>query len=1044
MSKANYDNRLNRKYGGRENLDRLISEQRIAAWVPGLSIPSLPEGLNVPGIDPSTGKTTGASGVFFPAYNRIGGQDLIVGGQIWAQVNEGAKKRKIVSWASSTKTGGVGPQIDGELPLFQNIFGEIGNTIHLCEGGEKSLILAQRLLALPENRAGVFTLGAAGGQFATGGLRKALSLLDWDKPGHPAQLILWPDAGYDENKGVRQAYYRAIADAREYAAANGLQLEIKIAWWGQISKSLNSPVPGRSRRTQDEVSDCDEIENFAAVEFQDFSSSWNSSRYAEYLKEWKPAVCPPSIRIPHQRFKGAARVQTHRGDGTETPIAAGGKRFNLDVRPTGSGKTHAIEQITGSILYFTKDPYNNPTPYIANNFVKLPAKHDGRYLHPELLDGAGNPRNQSKPNGGIEVPRNCDRVEGANNLYSAGVEDSICNGCASMQTCRTTPGWYLYDYGQAIGNSNRLKLHPQSMPTEAAKYLAWIAVFDDCSLLEPEQRKLTAAMIRVRAAHVSSNALYPEEFMRFFQDLLKASKLAQSADHRYGLSEKQLAKLREDYDKLGALPKSLFAEFERNASNPDYEGREELLDSNKNLRKGGKQGLKFADHKTVQRAREENRIEAINAQYADGAIGKMGDILFNHPDAIFKFDHNGDLTISYRNPTIMRALHSCGQVRITDATLDVEAFCALYEIDPSDVLIIEEEPEEGAHDNLVIGRVRGLGALSKLSTDRQNEIAANIAIARGKILGPGKVGFIATGLVLDLYQGEFTEAGIIVGRPHSDSRGSNSFLGCTEIYVASSLRKNLGAIITEYAVAYKMLVDPEDANANSGFVRFKNHQQMAEVVQAIGRLRHGRRPDEYLKVFFLGSIGDDVLNQAAAYYPGAALETLDACDMDGYNPTMAEAHRLAIYDQVVNLNSSGVKTTLSLIAEADGCPDPSTVGRILGQEGASTLSESKGRIVAASISGADFLPSQRLSATDPIFYERNYGPPIGLPVAAPPDPTEEEWAAQLALVDKAKAAYRANQQANERVVAELLCAGIEPPEGSPWNMSRSTSDPPVQ
>jgi len=610
-------------------------------------------------------------------------------------------------------------------------------------------------------------------------------------------------------------------------------------------------------------------------------------------------------------------------------------------------------------------------------------------------------------------------------------------GCASKITCTSNPGWLLHDYAKAI-SADKLKLHPQSMPVDAGKTAGRIAVFDDCSLLEPEQKIIAANALRVRAEHVMGSELYPPAFKEFFRQMLESSQQAISPACYYGVSEEEVATLRVTYDAIPSASKSLFMQFERESSDVEYEGKDVLLPSNATLKAGGKQPLYLADHKAVQYAAEENRIEAINASYSNGEIGKMGDILFNHPDAIFKFGNNGDLIISYRNPAIYRAMSVSRQVRILDATLNVEALCSLYSIDPSQVLVIKQEDEPNAHENLVIARVRGIGALTRQSTDRQHSTAIHIAVARAASLGEGKVALIAPGSVLDTYSEVLSAHGVLVGKPHSDSRGSNAFIGCSEIYIASSLRKNLGAIVTEFGICYKQLVQPKTKNPK--FHSFKDQQQTAEVTQAIGRLRNGRRKGEYLKIFFLGDIDGGVMDAAADNYPGAVRETIDACDMDGYMPLPGEDSRFVLYGSIVEAHNTGAPTTIMSLATAEGALEASSIARVLRQQGNCTLPESKARIIEAHESGADFLPSQQLAAVDPLYYKKHYGAPIGIPVAEPPP----DLLADELAVATAEAGYRANQRATEQVLTELLSAGVEPPDDSPWNFGRSTSDPPSE
>jgi hypothetical protein len=1013
MTVANYNNRLNRQYSGRDNLNALIRNHKLSAWTRGTQIGKLPDGTNLAGIDPHTGRVTGGNGVFFPAYNRIDGQDLIVGGQIWTLQDNG---KKLIYWASSDKATGLGPQTPqtGELPLFQNLEWDNINYLHLCEGGEKALLLHEFLQWDDPRRDwdyGTSTVGAAGGQFGRKALCATLDLLNWDdRYVNPVKIFLWPDAGSCSNPDVIKSYARTIGIVEEYLRANCYEASVEIVWWDQYFKD-HDPDP-------DELAKM----NPTAIQFFPWRSSVFAKEFLEYLEENQPV---PFVRTveeirakKEEKLAKVERVVWEPGQDLEAIIAKSGRPYIIDLRRTGAGKTHSIEQIKGPFYYVTQNPYNPGTPFLAT-IQKLTARHDGRYLHPTLLNGAGLPKNEGKPNGGEEIASNCSRNEGYSLLIAHGVEESICNGCPNQMSCVAVPGNYLHDYGREI-SSPRLIMHPLSIPKKNLEDK--VIIFDDVPTIEPEQKTFTRSSILYRASKVRENNLYPKVLKELFELLEKLS--AEAMGQKYGLPEKAVTEVAKALARFTRTEVRDFLNFEAESSELDYEGQGVYLKKNVELKRDGHDSLYLRDHKIVQAAAEENRLEALNNSYVNGQIGQLVDVLFNYPDAIYKFDSEGRFIISYRKEVINRAIRSAKQVRIMDATINVDAFMSLYQIHPSELLIIESVPD-AENKNLAIAMVRGIGGLTSLSTDRQNEIAARVAIARAKELGVGKVGFIGAEVILDAFRSELTEAGVIVGKPHSDSRGSNAFTECTEIYVGSSLRKNIGAMLTEFGICYRQLVI--EADGNPYYTEFKQQQQASEVAQAIGRLRNGRRQGEFLKVFFLGDIDPSILKSAADQYDGSAHEVVDACDLDGYMPTIAERHREDIYHALAAWGDG--KLTYRALGKIVGI-DCSTVSRLL--DGRS-LVELAATVKSNFESGLDFLRSQRLALIDPTYYNREYGGEIGLPV---PEPTDEELMAGELTAAAGRAVYRDNRATNKAVLNTLIDHGIEPPIGSPWNVPR--------
>ncbi|MTV44647.1 hypothetical protein, partial [Streptococcus pneumoniae] len=83
--------------------------------------------------------------------------------------------------------------------------------------------------------------------------------------------------------------------------------------------------------------------------------------------------------------------------------------------------------------------------------------------------------------------------------------------------------------------------------------------------------------------------------------------------------------------------------------------------------------------------------------------------------------------------------------------------------------------------------------MTKYSTPAQVNDGVGVVAARASILGAGAVGLIANYESLgDDSMSSLSNLGVILGKPHSDSRGSNAFSGCREIFAGTSFVQNKG------------------------------------------------------------------------------------------------------------------------------------------------------------------------------------------------------------------------------------------------------------
>jgi hypothetical protein len=85
------------------------------------------------------------------------------------------------------------------------------------------------------------------------------------------------------------------------------------------------------------------------------------------------------------------------------------------------------------------------------------------------------------------------------------------------------------------------------------------------------------------------------------------------------------------------------------------------------------------------------------------------------------------------------------------------------------------------------------------------------------------------------------------GAWYRDSRGVNDFLKVVTLVLIGTPIPNIAALLAEYSI----LTGQHPTEEDSGFQAFVDFTIRAEFIQAIGRLRAHRRPDEQLQIVIL-------------------------------------------------------------------------------------------------------------------------------------------------------------------------------------------------
>jgi hypothetical protein len=740
---------------------------------------------------------------------------------------------------------------------------------------------------------------------------------------------------------------------------------------------------------------------------------WWSAQQGGYrapIRQRTKELVRRSIQIKAETAKALTRIQVADNElGVYKKALSYGKKYILDRRLTGAGKTHMIEEVTDALLYCCPTPYNPATPYLFT-VPKMPARHGGRYEHPEKLNAIGQPLTEATDNGGVFRPGNCINAEEANLASSAGVEMRICAECPAKMKCLSgeavipggEPG-YLWQMTKAK-NEPQLRLHPQSLPRlkehgDIDFYTGKTLFFDDISITAPTTKKVGHRHV-LRLNKVIQGSAVNGKLKAFFMRLADLSTVAKMPSNKWGLPAIE-CKPEHPLHELGdRLEMEMLQKIEIEQVEINYPAMgDTLVEGN---------GIKTADIKAFEAARnEERRLAVINA-YKNEGIGAIINPLIYHPKAIISFSADGDLLMSWHDDVISNAIAASKTIWISDATGSIEDITKLYGISDGDLLVIESSPRDNA--NLELIEVTGFGSLTKYTDSAQIDDVIGLVASRASDLGAGKVGLIIN------YESAGEDAlqalatlGVVTGKPHSDSRGSNAFSGCKEIYAGSSFVQNKGSLANEFSLIYGELVHPSDTK-NPDWLEFCWRKQAAEVIQYCGRGRHTRRPGEDIKIALLGQLPDMVLGMVAEALPGAEYHHEFRVDFDGISFREHEQKKLAIFDAVHQCRENGDNQLTWNKLEKMTNISASTIRSIFTDGGKIEPSVRRQQLFDQIDSGLCYLPSQKLQMVAPeSFDKRNKH-----------QTDKARTDAEIEVIVDAKVAYIQQYNENTELAAEVL------------------------
>ena len=889
---------------------------------------------------------------------------LIVGFQLRSRTSDSQR----YSWLTGkTKKRPAGPTphlSNGELPLvIHQPETPTREAIALVEGlGAKPFILAQRL--------GLVTIGAAGGQFASSPetLKQTLAQLNcktiefypdagavqntkvlrqyratfkllksW---GYSVQIAWWGQddkrvhRDIDELEDISTIQLLSVSEFEAIAAKYNRLLHQLQQVLAKFTRPL-SPVQGfgesnekpkidSRQKTQETHSDTETYSDL--VDERSDRGLPNSRRRRRARKRVNRIISKATrhrfhavVRLencrkraqrptPRQALSGSSSVQNSDGNngssGSPAPLILeyqpgqrlptlqqaldSGFHYVLDISPPGTGKSYDCGCITPDdfdvqqVIYLS-DQHRNPTVETlerSNGWSDLEARHGGLV---RTSSNSGTRLQRSNKGDIPAVAANCSRMGVLNTLRDKNVSGAdtaslICRTCILREACCNAdgPGYgYLNQRRNTLG-APQLRAHPDSLPNPDEFSLAESLLIWD----EPGQNFKVKQSITVTLADLQQTIAalmpYPALFCMVQPLLTALLPLLDGSVNlgRYGMGDDELRKRLPDVSDVDvtAIAHLLMPHLGFLNSTADY--GVDLADLPKELRKR----FTERDSEISSLAREQviKQWLAPMLRILQGALGCVQANRFG-------------LTLTlptFRHRTLAQA--ASGNVFV-DGTLSREDLALKLGCSPDEIQVVRQAiPKVGNLDLIQVSDI-GRAGMSR-GGDQLKRTAAIVEHYQA---------LDESTRVLDYKKFEAD------GAWWRDSRGVNDFLEVKTLILIGAPCRNLNDLAAEFAVVTGSYPSEDD----TAFKAFVNRAVLAEIHQAIGRLRAHRRPDESLRVVLISNIELDIPVQQMK----ARDLTLDAAHK-------TERVQIAIEGAIQALLREGKKVTQNLVSALTAIP----------------------------------------------------------------------------------------------------------------------------
>jgi len=761
----------------------------------------------------------GKQGYICPIFNIDG---LIIGFQVRTDNPEESGK---YVWTTSYSDGlqRTAHLPNGELPLTVATSGTEEH-IGLIEG-----ILKPQVAAFIH---GGTYIGAAGGNFLSSQEQLESNLKNLSKKYNTKKVYFYPDSGCLLNPNVFKR------DIRTINHLVSLGYGVRVADWGQLKdKSIGDwdevQNPQINWLTPTEFINLSEVDSESIwngikarlVEFAEPKIKFNhkvkrfnqSAEFVEYIAGSLPIYDPENGLVLPKFIIDAPSLRK----AFYTEAKAKGWNYVLDTSHTGSGKSwdagnysahdfFEYEEGNYKIYHLTKSSRNPTTTTLEENFVELPARHNGFKLDFDKRTPLGQPqRTRAKKDDTEKTQSNCHFSDRFGTLSAKNRKVDLCGKCEFKFECKALQGngyGFKSEIRQAMSNS-LIRANLKGLSSDMVGDHC-VGIVDEYSqsmepyktlIVEPHDIPLGLGDLR--------DIVELEKYTKvrdLFDELSR--KITRDASG-FGLSHADIIKV------LGEAPEWLNEVLE------DLEALKANNDDVFDLLKRAK-GDEF-DNSILKNWLVD--FLSVWLGLADGSFSSYGN----------------NLQILVRDNHLLDIIDSFGFLVFQDATGSTYDLANKISVNQSEILhcaLIEPDKQ-----NLDIINVTGLGVAGK----RRSELCdsrINALVSHWKEEYGNDVGFI-----------DWKDKAKPKWLTHfADARGSNSYQSKKAVASFGAPYPSLSALAAEYTLWTGECVNIK--KPSDGFQRLIGERLTAEILQEIGRIRANRRQDEHLTYYLCADL----------------------------------------------------------------------------------------------------------------------------------------------------------------------------------------------
>lgn len=611
-------------------------------------------------------------------------------------------------------------------------------------------------------------------------------------------------------------------------------------------------------------------------------------------------------------------------------LEKGWKNFH-DKSGTGSGKSYLWGDINlgllpriDQVIMTTGSPDNPTTLTVENNYVRLPARHNGLVLdHTHTTPGGKPHRRRAKAGETPDIPGNCPETNTFRKLEELGL---IVRGGKDSAVCESCP---LFGAGCEFIPERRLILeretiiiaHLDQVPEKFKKDWNVLGVHD-----EPGQTIKTTKTIRfswesLRRGLEKIRSLDPELHSLLFHFYTAWQTAIPAKIHqRFGLNFIELV------EALLPMPRFIAGNGQTIEIVQAAEQADKLLNPQISL-----SGIQTPSEK--QSWVEDN----IHSHYFTLLFKALTDA---DKRSSVTLDHNWNFTVTLRNYHYQRVAEGMAGNVWLDATLSTGDLALKIGAKTDDFLpykmVAEDTPAEAKPNKNLTFKV--INRIGKCGRDRQNgspfgqvERLENLDKAIDLQIKQQNPDAKIAGIDHKVHA---TKKG--QGYWHKDSRGSNAYQDADHLKLYGLPMKNLGAMAAEYQALTGNAVRPDDLTGGKGdwihpwrlvthktktghsknYGHWVRRQVVAEVIQAAGRLRPNRT-DKPKTVWLISDDYDaSIVAELQHAFPGCTVEVMAAADICVEAAPKGEQRVMSVVEATWELVKAGAKVTTSTVAKA--------------------------------------------------------------------------------------------------------------------------------